>query len=73
MAEIVHVIDEARSPEDAVVWTMWCGASCVALDDGTLIPSLDFYGEDASGKANCPGCREHLGLPLVDRRARVPA
>jgi hypothetical protein len=57
---IVHVLNEALSPVEASVWRMLCGEECVALDDGTLIPALDFYLESAGHKADCEACRAVL-------------
>jgi len=66
-----HVIDEARSPDDAEIWVMWCGASCFILDDGAgedagmPVPPMDFYAEEWADRANCPGCRARFGLPAI--------
>lgn len=57
-----HILDEAKSPPDASLWVMLCGVTCVALEDGTLIPTMDFYGEDVGYKASCIGCRKAAGL-----------
>lgn len=52
----LHIIKESVSPTSAPVWTMWCGATCVALDDGDLLPPLDFFAENAADKATCSKC-----------------
>ena len=52
-----HVLHEASSPDEATVYTMWCGAQCLALDDGTLVPEdMDFYLEQDAAKADCIEC-----------------
>lgn len=39
---IVHLLVDEDNPYDGSVWTMVCGEKCIVLDDGTLIPPLDF-------------------------------
>lgn len=57
--EIIHIIaDDREALWDDVIWVMLCGVSCIALDDGTLIPALNFYGIPVGDKATCVECRE---------------
>lgn len=64
-----HVENEARNPiTDGIdVWTMWCGAQCLAFPDGSLVPEIDFYLEADADRAACEPCRE------AARRARAEA
>lgn len=57
---VLHVIDELLSPPEAMVWTMWCGAQCVAFEDGSLIPNLDFYTETWAERATCEECKRRF-------------
>lgn len=57
---LTHVIKEATSAPEDLLWEMWCGANCIALPDGTLIPELDFYGELWAEKATCAVCKARL-------------
>lgn len=57
---VTHIIREAVSPPDADVWTMWCGDQCFAFDDGTLVPTMDFFHEDAAEQADCSRCKAIL-------------
>jgi hypothetical protein len=55
--EEIHIIaDDSPKSWDDLVWTMLCGASCVAHDDGSLTPELDFYGSDQAHRATCTRC-----------------
>jgi hypothetical protein len=67
----VHVINEAASPYGAIIWTMWCGAACIALDDSLVPEDFDFYPETAADKSDCPACRAALGLNATPRLAEV--
>lgn len=53
---ITHVLHEQSSPPEADIWRMWCGAECLAFDDGSLAPELDFYLEAEAAKADCIEC-----------------
>jgi len=55
-----HIINEAKSPPHEPVWTMWCGTTCIALDNGGLIPPIDFYSEEWADKATCLECKNHM-------------
>ena len=55
-----HVINEQKSPPDALVWTMWCGHQCLAFEDGTTAPRTDLYAEHAADKADCEGCKKRF-------------
>jgi hypothetical protein len=61
---ITHIMNDAANPPEALVWTMLCGDQCIALDDGTLVPELDFYGDESpnADKADCDPCRRPAGL-----------
>ena len=77
--QIVHVEQEAYNDAHTTygidVWKMWCGAECLAMPDGELVPDgFDFYGERQAEKATCPGCRRVLlDLPATEQPASVPA
>lgn len=67
---MTHILDEARSPPESLVWVMWCGASCFMLDGDAGVPTapfLDFYAQRWGHRASCPGCRERRGLPAIRR------
>jgi hypothetical protein len=68
-----HVIREGASPPDARVWTMWCGAQCIAFDDGTLAPEgFDFYDEPNAEKATCQKCTRLLyGIGLRSKESET--
>ena len=67
---MTHVIREDSSPDDAYVWTMWCGEQCIALDDGTTVPEgFDFYHENSAAKASCVECLKAL---LSRKTCRAP-
>jgi hypothetical protein len=53
---IIHILDEEVSPPENFIWRMWCGASCMACDDGELIPLLDFVLEKEKHDATCNNC-----------------
>lgn len=55
-----HILKESASPPERMVWTMWCGEQCVAQEDGTLVPALDFYLEKEAALATCEGCRSAM-------------
>lgn len=55
-ADIIHVLKEDVSPPEANVWTMWCGAQCIVLDDGETHPFMDFYLEIGWRSASCLVC-----------------
>lgn len=69
----VHVLDEKKSPPEALIWTMWCGAQCVAEDGGMLTPILDFYLEREASKSDCVDCLKRLLGRPVDVKERVGA
>jgi hypothetical protein len=57
MVDDVHILDEEKSPETALVWTMWCGDQCCVFD-GTIVPEgFDFFLEQNASKATCSRCR----------------
>lgn len=72
----LHVLHEASSPPEATVWTMWCGAQCIALDSGELIPEdMDFYLEFEAARADCIECLKAKlsGIaPAIPSEVRVP-
>lgn len=68
---ITHVLDESKSPAEASIWKMLCGASCFVLTSGELIPFMDFYLEVAKHKASCPVCRRKCGLPEIVRESLI--
>lgn len=57
--DVVHIVDGAAYPAEALVWRALCGDSCVAWDDGSLVPeSFDFYALGCGHeKATCAPCR----------------
>lgn len=58
----VHILDEAISPPDSYIWTMWCGANCVVFGDGKLVPALDFVIERDTSKSTCEACKSKFKL-----------
>ena len=63
--DVVHIVDGAAYPAEALVWRALCGAACVAWDDGSLVPEgFDVYalgyGHDA---ATCAPCRAAARQP----------
>ena len=66
-----HVLDEKKSPPSALIWTMRCGDQCVAEDDGTLTPRLDFYLEQEAHKSDCVGCVAALSDPIGGEDTRT--
>lgn len=55
----LHVLDEARSPTEALIWTMWCAAQFVVEDDGrTTPPDMDFVLEREAHCSNCTECQK---------------
>lgn len=58
--EIIHVIDEAKSPADGLIWTMWCGEQCVVDDDGKTTPELDFFLERETNNSTCAECLKKI-------------
>lgn len=53
--EPVHIVAD-WGPGDMLV-TMVCGVSAVVLDDGRLVPPIDFYLPEHGHKSDCEGCR----------------
>lgn len=50
---IKHILIEAFSPPEALVWRMWCGTACFAFEDGRTDPPTDFYLESEAHEADC--------------------
>jgi hypothetical protein len=66
-----HVLHEASSPAKAIVWTMWCGHQCIAMDgeEGhSLVPEdTDFVLEREASQADCVECL----AAMLEKRPRV--
>ena len=55
----VHILCERLSPNEALIWTMWCSDQCVHIDnEGHILPDdFDFLLEQDAAKATCERCR----------------
>lgn len=55
--ELTHIILPGLPGDpDADYWTMYCGLTVRAFDDGTLDPHTDFYEGSHGHNATCPEC-----------------
>lgn len=75
MSDAVHILDEKASPDDALVWTMWCGHQALFFADGESAPPTNFYTENAGHKASCEPCKRACfpAAASVARARPVPA
>lgn len=56
-----HFLDEEANRPEAIVWHMVCGQTCIALDNGDLIPKLDFVGladYPTDPRVDCRACKK---------------
>lgn len=63
---MLHVLNEALSPAEALVYTMWCGEQCIVFDNGdTVPPGFDFYLEGGADLSDCDQCVARLRTKAV--------
>jgi hypothetical protein len=62
---VIHILNEAASPSSAMTSTMWCGAECIELFDGSFVPDTDFGSEAQAEFATCAACRRAFASRVV--------
>lgn len=53
---VIHILNEAASPDSEMTTTMWCGATCIELFYGPHVPDIDFGSEAQAEFATCEVC-----------------
>lgn len=71
-SDLIHVLNEDASPEDELVWTMWCGHQCMVFDDGECVPYTDFYTEDWAHRSNCEPCKRAISHAQIYANDNIP-
>lgn len=62
---VIHILNEAASPDSAMTSKMWCGAECIELFDGTFTPDTDFCSEAQAEFASCEACQKAFESRVV--------